>query len=151
MNDDAVQKYLVTMHVLLLILILILIHFQELAAVGFRIRANACSAIPFELFFSCSPRISHMDYISHFGDMHRLHFGLLMTWLRTFLRLSPGLEAGTKRQKHADVVVDSLPADHSPSAIPMGHRQCSRESPLRLCRQWSPHPPALLMDQHTAD
>jgi hypothetical protein len=47
----------------------------------------------------------------------RLHFGLLTTWLRTLLGLTPDLEAGTKRQKHGDFVLELLRADFAP--IPM--------------------------------
>jgi cytochrome bd-type quinol oxidase subunit 1 len=51
-------------------------------------------------------RIWHLDY--HFRHMmSRLQFGLLTTWVRTFLGLSPDLEEETKqRQKQGDVIVE---------------------------------------------
>jgi hypothetical protein len=98
MNDEAMRKYLVTM--------LVIIH--ELPLVDVPVRANVLGTIPLERFFSCWRRISHLDY--HFTSMmSRLHFVLLMTWLRTFLGLSPDLEEGTIRPKHGDVVLEPLP------------------------------------------
>jgi hypothetical protein len=43
-----------------------------------------------------------------------------MTWLRTFLGLSPDWEEGTKRQKHGDVILEALPQGFVPSSLADG-------------------------------
>jgi hypothetical protein len=77
------------------VLVTMLHPIHELPAVTFPARANVHSAILWERLFPFWRRISHMDCPFE-NTMSRLHFVLITTWLRTFLGMSPGLDAGTK-------------------------------------------------------
>jgi hypothetical protein len=106
MNDEAMRKYPMT--------ILVIVHELPLVDVPFRGKFPGYHPLGTLLLVLAPPLAPGLPL--HERDVP-LHVVLLMTWLRTFLGLSPDLEEGTERQKHRDVVLEPLPEGFATCSI----------------------------------